>query len=245
MKKYIVILAVLTVLIAGSWTALALFSPGRPGGTATTLAGPHTHGATGTTTLDATTTATSPDASADASTDPGHGAGHDGAPAATGAPTSHELMFATMMLDHHQQALDMGEILAQADEVPTRVANLAARIQVAQTSEIGDSKSWLAAWTAADPASAAVLADPAAEHMTMRGMIGEEGFARLRSAQGREAARVYLELMIEHHEGAIEAAGAIFPTVSNPWVVSFARHIVNEQTVEVDGMRRMLASLSD
>ncbi|CAH0240366.1 DUF305 domain-containing protein [Microbacterium sp. Bi128] len=171
--------------------------------------------------------------------------------AQSGAPTAEEVMFVTMMIDHHQQAVRMGEILASAPDVPHRVGNLAEKMQVAQAGEIGDSQKWLAAWAAAAEttggahgghgSSATANSGPAT--MTMKGMIGPEGFAELEAATGVEAAKVFLRLMIEHHVGAIETAGEITGSLSNPWVVSFAQHLVTEQSIEVASMRRMAESL--
>ncbi len=74
-------------------------------------------------------------------------------------------------------------------------------------------------------------------------MISPEDLYALDTAEGVQAARTYLTLMIEHHEGAIETGADTLPTLANSWTISFARHIVNEQTIEVDGMRRMLDDL--
>lgn len=170
--------------------------------------------------------------------------------AQSGAPTAEEVMFVTMMIDHHQQAIRMGEILASAPDVPRRVANLAEKMQVAQTGEIGDSQKWLAAWAAAGTGGGAhgghgssTTATAAPTTMTMKGMIGPEGFAELEASTGVEAAKVFLRLMVEHHEGAIETAAEITGSLSNPWVVSFAQHLVTEQSIEVASMRRVAESL--
>ena len=216
--KHAIAVIVLAAVIVGSWLVVA-----TAGGASSTTApleaqGHNSH--VSSTSVSATTQGTSP-----------------------AAPTTDEIMFVTMMIEHHQQALEMSGILAGSRDVPARVANLAESIRVAQSSEIGTSRSWLDAWAAAPGWEDHGSHDDEAASMTMSGMIGPEGFAALSAATGTESARIYLELMIEHHAGAIEAARNIYPSLSNPWVISFVRHIVMEQTVEVEGFEHILESL--
>jgi uncharacterized protein (DUF305 family) len=216
--KHAIVLIMLAAVTAGSWIVVATATGGSSAAAPLEEQGHNTHVSS------ASVTATHESAS-------------------PGAPTAGEIMFVTMMIDHHQQAIEMSDILAEAGDVPPRVANLAESIRVAQSSEIGTSRSWLDAWAAASAGEEHGSHDDGAASMTMSGMIGPEGFTALRAATGTESARVYLGLMIEHHDGAIEAARSIYPSLTNPWVISFVRHIVREQTVEVEGFQHILDSL--
>jgi len=81
----------------------------------------------------------------------------------------------------------------------------------------------------------------------MPGMLSEERMAKLRAAQGEDFDRLFLQSMIEHHEGAIEMVrvflerfGSLGDTIVLDW---FIDHIKAEQGIEVARMSRILARL--
>lgn len=85
-------------------------------------------------------------------------------------------------------------------------------------------------------------------HGTMPGMLTEAELDGLRAAHAREAERRYLELMVPHHEGALEMSHAALdggPEVraTNEYVVSVARHVIVEQEKEIVSLHRMLEAL--
>ncbi|MCY7298348.1 MAG: DUF305 domain-containing protein, partial [Ilumatobacteraceae bacterium] len=75
------------------------------------------------------------------------------------------------------------------------------------------------------------------------GFMSQEDMARLDSATGVEASRLFLEQMIEHHNGAIEMANVQTSDGSNPDAVELAKNIIKSQTAEIDEMQAILASL--
>lgn len=85
-------------------------------------------------------------------------------------------------------------------------------------------------------------------HGSMPGMLTEAELDGLRAARAREAERRYLELMVPHHEGALEMSHAALdggPEVraTNEYVVSVARHVIVEQEKEIVSLHRMLEAL--
>jgi uncharacterized protein (DUF305 family) len=74
----------------------------------------------------------------------------------------------------------------------------------------------------------------------MPGLATSEQVAELRALEGVEAERRFLELMIEHHRGAVEMAEAVLTRSDHPVVVSLADSIVRSQQAEIDLMQDML-----
>jgi uncharacterized protein (DUF305 family) len=77
----------------------------------------------------------------------------------------------------------------------------------------------------------------------MPGMATPEQLAALRSATGDDAVRLFLELMIPHHEGGLEMADAVLARTDVPQVVSLATGIRNAQRAEIVVMQDLLAAL--
>ena len=148
-------------------------------------------------------------------------------------------MFATMMIPHHEQAVEMSDMLLAKDGVTPEVAELAQQIKDAQAPEIEQMKQWLTAWGAPYDDSGMGGMD----HGNMGdGMMSDDDMAALDSATGAEAARLYLEQMILHHEGAIDMAKAELKDGSNPDALALAEAIVTTQSAEIDTMRKLLAA---
>ncbi|MFF0905133.1 UNVERIFIED_CONTAM: DUF305 domain-containing protein [Kocuria sp. CPCC 205316] len=152
-----------------------------------------------------------------------------------------DVMFAQMMIPHHEQAVQMSEILLGKDLVPGEVRDLAERVVDTQGPEMEQMRAMLAAWEAPDTPETS-----AAEHGGHgSGMVDEQGMNRLREAEeGPEAARLYLEQMTQHHEGAIDMAREQAEKGSNPQAVELAREIVEAQEAEIAEMDSMRQELS-
>ncbi|GAA2388515.1 DUF305 domain-containing protein [Gordonia cholesterolivorans] len=145
-----------------------------------------------------------------------------------------DVMFAQMMLPHHEQALVMSDIILAKPGVPENVTTLAKRIKDAQGPEIDKLKSWLTAWN--EPTHSSM------DH-EMDGMLSEDQIAQLRAAQGTDAARLFLTQMIEHHEGAVDMAKEEIADGKNTDAVEMARDIADSQQSEIDEMKAMLKGL--
>lgn len=147
-----------------------------------------------------------------------------------------DIMFASMMMAHHEQALEMSDIvLAKADLDPD-VRALAEAVKAAQGPEIEQMSAWLQAW--GDDGQ-----DTEHGNHQMDGMLTPEQLDELRAASGTDASRLFLAQMIEHHEGAVAMAEAQARAGANADAVALARSIITSQQAEIDEMREMLARL--
>ncbi|WP_315552464.1 DUF305 domain-containing protein [Microbacterium aurum] len=146
-------------------------------------------------------------------------------------------MFAMMMIPHHQQAVEMSDMILGKSGVDQRVLDLAQQIKDAQAPEIELMQSWLAAWgmdSAGDMSGMSGMDD---------GMMSEDDMVALEAADGAEAARLFLEQMIMHHQGAIEMAQAEIEGGINPDAVALAQTIVEAQTAEIASMQDLLTQI--
>ncbi|WP_420124256.1 DUF305 domain-containing protein [Nakamurella sp.] len=195
------------------------------------------------------------------------GAGTAGAaaPSAAGAHNAVDVVFATMMIPHHQGAVEMSDLALTQASAP-QVKDLAGRIKAAQGPEIEQMQSWLTAWDAAmpmtgtgtagpdmghgmdhgDPASTAA-ADPTgdADDFGMGAMMSmsESDMAALRAATGAAFDTLFLQQMIAHHQGAIEMADVELARGENPQALALAAAIRTGQAAEITEMQRLLAAL--
>lgn len=143
-----------------------------------------------------------------------------------------DIMFAQMMIPHHQQAVDMST-LAETRTTNPEILALAKQIKDAQAPEIEQMTSWL------DSAGAGM---DMGHDMGMGGMLSEEQMAALENAQGTAFDKLYLEGMIAHHEGALQMTKMITNS-NNAEAKQLAANIVTSQTAEIDKMKQMLAAM--
>ncbi|MGW4293085.1 DUF305 domain-containing protein [Micromonospora chersina] len=177
-------------------------------------------------------------------------AGHD-MPGAAGTATpaagasasfdAADVMFAQMMIPHHQQAVEMSE-LAETRAADPEVRKLAGQIRAAQGPEIATMRGWLAAWGRPAPSMSAGHGMPGMDH-GMPGMMSEADLAKLGAASGADFDRRFLTMMIAHHEGAITMAKEEIARGAHPDATALARQIVTAQQGEIDAMRKMLDRL--
>ncbi len=147
---------------------------------------------------------------------------------------SADIMFAQMMIPHHEQAVEMSDVLLAKDGVDEEVAALAERIKAAQQPEIDLMAQWLEEWGADMPNGAMDHGD---------GMMSEGDMDALAEAGGAEASVLFLEQMIEHHEGAILMAEGEVEAGENPDAVALAEKIIDDQTAEIEEMKQLLEGL--
>jgi uncharacterized protein (DUF305 family) len=174
------------------------------------------------------------------------------AQAASGTPTtappsggavhnSIDVAFAQGMIPHHAQAVEMSELAATNTSDP-EVQALATEIIAAQGPEIEQMTTWLTAWGAEVPDPDASMEEnmEMAGGMMMSGMISEADFERLRAARDAEFDRLYLELMILHHEGAVEMARQELDGGDSPDAKALAQQIIDTQQAEITRMEQLL-----
>ncbi|SUF09064.1 lipoprotein [Rhodococcus gordoniae] len=164
-----------------------------------------------------------------------------------------DVMFAQMMIPHHSQAIEMSDMLLAKENIPAEVIALAEQIKAAQGPEIEQLESWLEQW--GEPTEMPETSNndmpgmdmnedmDGMEGMQMEGMMSEEDMQALADAQGIDAARLFLEQMIAHHEGAVDMAQTEIEDGQFPDAVVMARTIVDTQQQEIDTMRELLTTL--
>ena len=163
---------------------------------------------------------------------PGNHAGHGtmaSDEAASTAYTDDELMFASMMIPHHSQAVTMSE-LALNNSTNEDIRALATAIRDAQAPEIAQMQSWL---------DESDYSGTHAGHMDMGGMLSDEELAELSSAKGSTFDRLFLEGMIAHHEGALDMISMI-KNSSNAEVKKLYSNILTSQSAEIEAMKALL-----
>jgi uncharacterized protein (DUF305 family) len=177
-------------------------------------------------------------AGSDHSSMPGMGA-TSAAPAgsATAAFNDADVAFAQHMIPHHQQAVAMAA-LADSRATDAEVKKLAAQIRTAQDPEIATMTGWLQAWgQPTDPGGMDM------GHDTMPGMMSDDAMKKLESLSGTEFDKEFLNMMIEHHQGAIDMAKDEASGGSNPDAKALAQQITTSQQAEIDTMKQILARL--
>jgi uncharacterized protein (DUF305 family) len=146
--------------------------------------------------------------------------------------------FVTEMIPHHEQALEMSEMLLGKDGVDDRVVALAERIQAAQQPEIALMTSWLEDW-GVEPDMGDM---PGMDHGD-DGMMSDDDMAALEAASGDDASALFLLQMIEHHEGAIAMARQELDNGQNADALELAQQIIDAQTAEIAEMEDLLSAL--
>ncbi|WP_040336873.1 DUF305 domain-containing protein [Candidatus Blastococcus massiliensis] len=152
-----------------------------------------------------------------------------------------DVAFVQGMLPHHEGALRMAQ-LADGRAYDPRVIDLANRIEAAQGPEIETMTGWLEEWGEPLPEEDMGGMDHGSGGMDMEGMT-EEDMTALDSTSGAEFDRMFLEMMIPHHQGAVDMAETEIADGSNPDAVDMAREIVESQTAEIEEMQTLLTEL--
>jgi len=156
-----------------------------------------------------------------------------------------DVLFMQDMIPHHNQAMQMAELVADRTNRPELV-DVAGRINVSQRDEIDFMQQWLSSRGEREP-------DPTAHdamHVDhkMAGMATPEQMDELAQADGVDFDRLFLQLMITHHDGAVtmvedlhEQPGAAF----DPVLFDFTTDVTNGQSAEMERMNVLLVGLSD
>ena len=158
--------------------------------------------------------------------------------------TDADVKFMQGMISHHAQALEMTELLetrTQSEEMRL----LAKRIELSQEDEIGMMQNWLRE-NGQDVTGAHDHHGHGAEMMP--GMLTSEQMAQLEAASGMEFDRLFLDFMIQHHDGALVMVDELLDSegaAQEPTIFAFTSEIVADQSAEISRMADMLSGLSD
>ncbi|MFP8959001.1 DUF305 domain-containing protein [Streptomyces nanhaiensis] len=165
---------------------------------------------------------------------------------APGAFNDADVSFAQMMIPHHEQALEMAK-LADGRASDAEIKSLAADIEKAQDPEIRKMRSWLKAWGKPESAEGSM---PGMDHGSggmdgseMSGMMSGEDMDKLRGAKGTEFDRMFAQMMIEHHKGAIAMAEDEQKNGRNTTAKELAADVIESQSAEVEKFQKILDRL--
>ena len=147
-----------------------------------------------------------------------------------------DVAFATDMITHHRQAVEMAEMAGSRASAP-EVKMLAAQIAAAQGPEIDLMSGWLESWGAPVPEEMSGM-DMSG---SMPGMMSLADMDALKAASGTTFDRQFLTMMIAHHQGALQMANTEIGQGSNPDAVALAQKVTSAQTAEIATMKDMLA----
>ena len=154
---------------------------------------------------------------------------------------SYDVHFLQMMIMHHDQAMVMSK-LAPLRTNSKNILDLAGRIDSSQEDEMLFMKSWLQDRNEST--------DYKHNHkmMKMAGMASPEEISQLKESDGVEFDRLFLRLMINHHDGAIEMVDELRDqsgTAYDPILNEFVADLTNDQAIEIERMNGFLIGLSD
>jgi uncharacterized protein (DUF305 family) len=153
--------------------------------------------------------------------------------------TEADVRFMQGMIAHHAQAIYMSRLAAGRNANP-RVLKFATKIDQSQQAEIRLMQDWLLRNNQTAPDSNSWRT------MSMPGMLTAEQLATLDQSKGAEFDRQFLNLMIQHHEGALKMVEDLLATpmaAQDVDVSVFANDVTTVQTAEIGSMRQMLANL--
>ena len=155
-----------------------------------------------------------------------------------------DVKFMQDMIPHHNQAVQMAELVSDRTN-NQELRDVAGRIDASQVDEIEFMDGWLSDRGEVVPETTA----HSAMHMShvMAGMASPDDMARLAELEGTEFDRLFLTLMIAHHEGAVTMVEELLEqpgSAYDPVLFQFVNDVTNDQSQEIERMNAMLASLS-
>lgn len=150
-----------------------------------------------------------------------------------------DITFLQAMIPHHAQAIAMAQLAPRRAASP-QVKALASRIQGEQGPEIQQMRGLLTAWNAPVPAITTSGDMAGMGHGQMPGMMTYQQVARLSGATGAGFDRMFLQVMIAHHQGAVTMSQTELAQGSNPAARQLAQHIITAQQGEISQMQTLL-----
>jgi uncharacterized protein (DUF305 family) len=162
------------------------------------------------------------------------------------ARTSHidaDIKFLQGMIVHHEQAIVMSKLAAKRTNNKT-IIDLANRIDLSQVDEINFMESWLSA----RDKNLHEINHKGHMHMSMPGMATPAQIESLKKANSTDFDRLFLQLMIKHHDGALDMVDELkkYPGSANDQLLNeFVSDLINDQAVEIERMNLIAVNLSD
>jgi uncharacterized protein (DUF305 family) len=148
---------------------------------------------------------------------------------------SPEVSFVREMSVHHAQAVDMAERIRKRTDDPA-LALIATDIVLTQQNQIGRFAGWIEQWglSPSKPNTGSM-----AGHNMMPGMATNSDVASIGTLPTVEAERMFLQLMIKHHEGGVTMATKALPKMTQPEVTRIAQSIITSQTSEIKALTEL------
>ena len=155
-----------------------------------------------------------------------------------------DAQFMTDMIPHHNQAMQMAELVTDRTNRP-ELNDVAGRINASQEDEIAFMQQWLR--ERGEPVPEPTAHDAMHTSHKMAGMASPEEMAELATLDGTDFDRLFLALMITHHEGAVKMVEELLElpgSAYDPVLFQFTDDVTNDQTTEIERMNAILVSLS-
>lgn len=173
------------------------------------------------------------------------GAGNDkvssSSPAA-GAKNEVDVDFATMMIPHHAQAIEMADLALKQATAP-EVKDLASTIKGAQGPEVDRMSGWLTGWGEPVPGAGGGH-DMSGSDGPTDGMMSDQEMTDLGEASGSGFDRMWLQMMARHHEGAVDMAKTQLSKGANLESKKLAQGILDSQSSEITQMNVILSGIA-
>lgn len=143
-----------------------------------------------------------------------------------------DVMFAQMMIPHHEQAIEMSDIALDPNTgASAAIIALATQIKGAQDPEISQMKNLLTTWGM--PTEMGSM-----DHSSMmEGMLSLEEMDTLGQLKGAEFDKAWAKGMVAHHEGAIAMANDVLAHGKNSEILALANSVVSGQTAEIETLK--------
>jgi len=146
-----------------------------------------------------------------------------------------------MMIPHHNQAVEMADLAVKQATDP-RVKALAPKIKAAQRPEVERMSGWLTGWGEPVPGSSGGH-DMSAMGDQTGGMMSAQEMTNLGKATGPGFDRMWLQMMVRHHQGAVKSARTEVAQGVNPESKVLAQAIIDSQSAEIAEMSSILAGI--
>lgn len=180
----------------------------------------------------------------------GDSSSDDQTAASTTTAAASDIAFAQSMIPHHQQAVAMADLaLDPARGASEQVRSMAVQIRAAQDPEIEQMTGWLQQWGAPTAMPGAASADQmeGMDHsghdmggLAVSGMMSQEQMDLLDGTSGAAFDQMWLQMMVEHHQGAVAMAQQAVTATQDPRVAALADSVIAGQTAEIATMRGLL-----
>lgn len=174
-------------------------------------------------------------------------------------PQSYEVGYLHSMMLHHDQAITLSMIAEEGGELP-EVKRVARAITLNQLHEIGQMRGWLSAWghfqagkgqamdwvkavTAKNYIDELYISRCAANDNRMPGYFLPAQIEQLRQAKGLDKDKLFLEMMLKHHDEAVQMSNFAYNHAQTGLIKGLTRSIVVDQGLEMAHFKKILESL--